>query len=44
MKRIGTVVAALALATTASQAQQVLNFEGINAAYPSTNYASINGF
>jgi PEP-CTERM motif len=43
LKASGVAVAAL-MATSASAAVVSLNFEGINAAYPSTNYAQILNF
>jgi hypothetical protein len=43
MKKLVAAVAAFAVVSSTAGAQ-VLNFEGINAAYPSTDYANINGF
>ena len=43
MKRFMTAVAAAVFVASSAHAQ-VLNFEGINRTYPSTNYAFINGF
>jgi hypothetical protein len=44
MKRIVFGLAASALLSMTAQAQTVLDFEGVNASYPSTDYALVNGF
>lgn len=44
MKKLLQALGMAVLVSATAQAQTVLNFEGINAAYPSTNYANINGF
>lgn len=43
MRHLGKAIAVGLFAASSAQAQ-VLNFEGINANYPSTNFANINGF
>ena len=43
MKRFMTAVAAAVFVASSAHAQ-VLNFEGINRTYPSTNFAFLNGF
>lgn len=43
MRHLAKAIAVGLFAASTAQAQ-VLNFEGINAAYPSSNFANINGF
>jgi PEP-CTERM motif len=43
MRHLGKALVAVALASTAANAQ-ILNFEGINSTYPSTNYAFLQNY